>query len=334
MKSRSRRSVPFPGASRDATVAKRAALSHGQAMGNTRNHSAFARWIGGLAAGLCVATASACGRGGGDEDPSPIISPTPSPQPSASPSPTGSASSWWRPARATSWQWQLSGTLNTRYDVAVYDIDLFTTDAATIAALHGQGRRVICYFSAGSSEKGRPDDALIPSSDRGKVLSGWPDERWLKTDSAAVRKVMTARLDLARTKGCDAVEPDNVDGYANDNGLGLTAAMQLDYNRFLASEAHAQGLGVGLKNDTDQLALLQPAFDFAINEQCHEYDECGGYSVFLDAGKPVFVAEYADRYRTNSNGARDAMCAASRQQGLRTLVLPLALDDSYRFACD
>ncbi len=332
MKSRSRRTVSFPGAGSDVAVVKRAALSHGRTMGNPRNHRVFTRWIGCLAAGLCITAASACG--GDGEDPAPIVSTSPSPQPSASSSPTVSTNSWWRPARATSWQWQLTGALNTRYDVAAYDIDLFTTDAATIAALHGQGRRVICYFSAGSSEKGRPDDALIPSSDRGKVLSGWPDERWLKTDSTAVRKAMTARLDLARTKGCDAVEPDNVDGYANDNGLGLTAAMQLDYNRFLASEAHARGLGVGLKNDTDQLALLQPAFDFAINEQCHEYDECGGYAVFLDAGKPVFVAEYADRYRTNSNGARDAMCAASRQQGVRTLVLPLALDDSYRFACD
>lgn len=306
-------------------------------MDHMRHRHLIARFAGIIVAGLAVASASACG-GNGEDEPAPIVAPSPSPSsspsPSPSPSPTGTAASWWRPSRTTSWQWQLTGALNTRYDVAVYDIDLFNTDAATIADLHRQGRRVICYFSAGSSEKGRPDDALLVASDRGKVLNGWPDERWLRTDSATVRKVMTARLDLAKAKGCDAVEPDNVDGYANDNGLGLTAAMQLDYNRFLASEAHGRGLAVGLKNDLDQLALLQPAFDFAINEQCHEYTECGGYSVFLDAGKPVFVAEYADRYRTNANGARDTMCAASRNQGLRTLVLPLSLDDSYRFSCD
>ena len=67
-----------------------------------------------------------------------------------------------------------------------------------------------------------------------------------------------------------------MDGYANANGLGLTAADQLNYNRFLASAAHARGLSVGLKNDIDQIdALVDPTtvggtdfFDWALNEQC------------------------------------------------------------------
>ena len=31
---------------------------------------------------------------------------------------------------------------------------------------------------------------------------------------------------------------------------------------------------------------------------------------------------------------RDALCAASRAAGLHTLILPLALDASFRFSCD
>jgi hypothetical protein len=46
--------------------------------------------------------------------------------------------------------------------------------------------------------------------------------------------VIAGRLDKARTRGCDAVEPDNVDGYANSNGMGLTKANQLNVNRWLA----------------------------------------------------------------------------------------------------
>lgn len=285
---------------------------------------------------IAMTMATACGGGGTGEEsePSPIVSASPTPQPTPSATATAPATGWWRPDRTTSWQWQLNGTLNTRYDVAAYDIDLFDTSANAIADLHRQGRRVICYFSAGSSENWRPDDGQFAATDRGKPLDGWAGERWLRIDSASVRAVMTGRLDLARSKGCDAVEPDNVDGYTNDNGLGLTAAMQRDYNRFLAAEAHVRGLAVGLKNDLDQLAELQPAFDFAVNEQCHEFDECAGYATFLGAGKPVFVAEYADRYRTNSGGARDAMCAASRDQGVRTLILSIKLDDSFRDSCD
>lgn len=285
--------------------------------------------------GVATALTGACGGGSGQDEPStPIVTPTASPTAAPSPSPTGTPAGWWRPDRALSWQWQLSGAVNTSYAVQAYDIDLFDTPVATITALHGAGRRVICYFSAGSSENWRSDDSQFAASDRGKALEGWAGERWLRTDSPTVRAVMAARLDLARTKGCDAVEPDNVDGYANANGLALTAAMQLDYNRYLAMEAHRRGLAIALKNDLDQVPVLQPAFDFAVNEQCHEYNECGTYSAFLDAGKPVLVAEYADRYRTNANGARDAMCAASRAQGVRTLVLAVKLDDSYRFTCD
>jgi Glycoside-hydrolase family GH114 len=71
--------------------------------------------------------------------------------------------------------------------------------------------------------------------------------------------------------------------YTNNPGVPLTATTQLDHNRFLAAEAQARGMAVGLKNDTDQIAALQPYFDFAVNEQCHEFDnghECDGYSAF------------------------------------------------------
>lgn len=50
------------------------------------------------------------------------------------------------------------------------------------------------------------------------------------------------RLDVAVYKGCDGVEPDNVDGYTNNTGFILTAEDQLMYNRFLADEAHERGL--------------------------------------------------------------------------------------------
>jgi hypothetical protein len=109
-----------------------------------------------------------------------------------------------------------------------------------------------------------------------------------------VRELMAERLDLAVERGCDGVEPDNVDGYANDNGLGLNATEQLSYNRFLADEAHAHGLSVGLKNDLDQLDDLHPWFDWGLNEECLAYDECERLRVFTDQGKAVFHVEYID----------------------------------------
>lgn len=294
----------------------------------------------------------ACGGGGSDATgtpsasvPAPEATPTPVPvattpipvtetTPTTTPTtPTPAPVTAWRPAVTDTWQWQLTGTLNTAYDVKVYDVDLYDTPAATILALQNSGKKVLCYFSAGSSENWRADFGSFAAADMGNGLDGWAGERWLDTRSSNVRAIMKNRLDLAKSKGCDGVEPDNVDGYTNTSGFPLTAATQLDYNRFLASEAHARGLAIALKNNVDQLPDLVADFDLAVNEQCHEYKECAGYAAFVSAGKPVFNAEYAKAYQS-AGTARDNLCADAKKLGLRTLVLPLALDGSARFSCD
>ena len=227
----------------------------------------------------------------------------------------------------------MKGTIDISYDAKVYDVDLFDVPQATIAALKAAGRHVVCYFSAGSSEDWRSDYSRFLPADQGNVLSGWPGERWLDTRSTNVRNIMAARLDLAVSKQCDGVEPDNVDGYANAPGLPLDASTQLDYDRFIAAQAHARGLAVALKNDVDQVPDLAGDFDFAVNEQCHEFGECAAYAAFTTAGKAVFNAEYLDAYVTDAT-ARARMCTEARAANLRTLVLPLGLDDSFRYACD
>ncbi len=244
---------------------------------------------------------------------------------------TEAPNSWLK--SSSTWQWQLQGDLNTSYDVTLYDVDLFDTSTETIRHFHATGRKVVCYFSAGSFEDWRSDADDFPSSALGKTLDGWEHERWLDIRSDALRSVMLARLDRAVSQGCDGVEPDNVDGYTNDTGFSLTATDQRRYNTFIAHAAHKRGLVIGLKNDLEQIPELVTSYDFALNEQCHEYHECDKLQPFVTAGKPVFVAEYAARYRDDSS-ARDALCRQSRQAHLHTLVLPLDLDDSFRYSCE
>jgi hypothetical protein len=273
---------------------------------------------------MVAAALAACGGGGSDADTTAA--------PATPTAPSGSTSRW-TPVLADTWQWQLKGTIDTGIAATVYDIDLFDAPQATIDALKAQGRRVVCYFSAGSSENWRADFARFEATDVGNPLDNWPGERWLDTRSANVRAIMQSRLDLAASKGCDGVEPDNMDAYQNSPGFALDGPTQLDYNRFLSREAHSRGLAVGLKNDVDQLAALEPDFDFAVNEQCHEFTECDGYSVFTRKGKPVFNAEYRADWVSDA-AARSALCAGSRSAALRTLVLPLELDGSFRYSCD
>lgn len=202
-------------------------------------------------------------------------------------------SSVWMPTPGTSFQIQYSGTLNTNLNVKMYDIDAYDTSASTIASLHAKGIKVICYFSAGSYENWRADKASFPASVLGNVMDGWPDERWLDIRQLTVlRSIMGKRMDMAASKGCDGVDPDNMDGYTNSTGFPLTAQDQLNYNKMIAQEAHNRNLSVGLKNDIDQVKALAPYFDFAVNEQCHQYKECGVYTAFTGLNKAVFGMEY------------------------------------------
>jgi hypothetical protein len=231
----------------------------------------------------------------------------------------------WKPAPGTTWQWQLSGKLDLSVAASVYDVDLFETPAATVQKLHNKGRRVICYLSAGSFEEWRPDAARFPAAVVGKPLDGWPGESWLDIRRIDVLgPIMEARLDLCRAKGFNAVEPDNIDGYSNRSGFPLTAAHQLAYNRWLAKEAHERGLSIGLKNDPEQVGQLVASFDFAIVEQCFQYDECDAYRPFIAAGKAVFETEY-------SLGV-NRFCPEARALGFSAMKKRLALD-AWRKAC-
>jgi len=243
---------------------------------------------------------------------------------SSSPEVTGNGE--WPPTPGTSWQIQLRGTVDTSFAVDVYDIDLFDTPQATIDALHADGRKVVCYFSAGSFENWRTDAAQFPQAAIGAPLDDWPGEFWIDTRNAALRSVLVARMDLAKQRGCDGVDPDNVDGFANATGFPLTSETQLDFNRFLAREAHARGLYVGLKNDLGQIDALVGEFDWQINEQCFQYNECDTLSPFVAANKPVWNIEYG------TQSLADRVCPDANARNFDTLVMRLELDGSH-LAC-
>jgi len=201
----------------------------------------------------------------------------------------------WRPSPGTSWQIQFAGDLDASLDVQVYDLDLFEVLDSQVSQLHALGRKVICYFSAGSWEEWRPDAARFPEAVKGNDLEGWPGEKWLdirRIDLLA--PILRARLDQCKAKGFDGVDPDNINGYLNPTGFPLSAQDQLNFNIWLANEAHARGLSIGLKNDSEQLSNLLAYFDWGLTEDCFDQGWCADLSPFITAGKPVFAVEYTD----------------------------------------
>ncbi len=224
-----------------------------------------------------------------------------------------------------SWQIQYTGAIDVDLNVEMFNLDLFDTPPDIIETLHQRGIFVMCYFSAGSYENWRPDSSRFPSEILGKEMVGWSGEQWLDIRRLDVlAPVMEARLELAVQKGCDGVDPDNVNGYVNDSGFPLTYEDQLAYNIFLAQAAHARGLAIGLKNDLAQIPDLLPYFDWMLNEECFTFQECDQLLPFVQSGKPVFVIEY--------QLPPQAFCSQANQMSLNALHKNLELD-AYRTDC-
>jgi hypothetical protein len=224
----------------------------------------------------------------------------------------------WVPPAAPTFYWQLQGKLNVSVPAAVYDIDGFESSAAQVAALHEADKHVVCYIDVGTAENFRPDYKRFPKSVLGRS-NGWPGEHWLDIRRLSVLEpIMTARFQMCRKKGFDAIEPDNIEAFSNASGFPITAADQLVFNEWVAGAAHALGMAVLQKNDGEQAAQLEPYFDGVLTEQCNQYSECGDFAPYLSVGKPVINAEY--RLRDSS------FCAADQRQGIVGARFNLALD--------
>jgi Glycoside-hydrolase family GH114 len=250
-------------------------------------------------------------------------------------------------------------------NVAMYDIDLQDAvpartvvhvpgfrpvtwprglNAGVIGRLHAVGKKVICYLDTGAWESYRPDAHLFPGwrhagkprSDADVVLNPtsrtggqhWPGEFWLDIRAKQRHRfasIIWARLGLAKQIGCDGVEPDQNNPVGNNPGRNITYSDEKSWYLEVASQAHAHGLSVGMKNGVEVIdAQMVRQFDWSLNEECFYFTECNTEQPFIRAGKAVFQAEYTDDWKTAglNTPAKVArkVCPKSRRLSFSTLI--------------
>ncbi|MCF2527964.1 endo alpha-1,4 polygalactosaminidase [Yinghuangia soli] len=141
-------------------------------------------------------------------------------------------------------------------------------------------------------EKNHPDLLL---RDGGAVVM---DEDWgealLDVSTEAKRYaligVVGPWIDECARRGFQAVEPDNLDSFGRSHGK-LTLAHNAAFATLLAARAHAAGLAIAQKNTVEMLDRRGAVgFDFAVSEECGQYDECGAFAGAY--ANRVFVVEY------------------------------------------
>lgn len=228
------------------------------------------------------------------------------------------------PPVTSTFYWQLQGTVPTNRSEQVYDIDGFDNNQAKFTTLRNAGKYVIAYFSAGTYENWRPDQASFPSGVKGNNVDGWAGEKWLDVRAVStLQPIMEARADLAKTKGAHAIEWDNLDGYDNSPGFSINATQQRTYLQMLADITHARGMAAIFKNVPQFSTWASSRFDGCICEEAYEWDEISDYMPFRNAGKPVWAVEY--------NGTLN--CSDANSRGIYLAKFPLDLDGAPVSVC-
>lgn len=204
------------------------------------------------------------------------------------------APSWWQPGSTHSLQFwnQQSGVVGLHSGINVYETDWTTTTPVQVAAFHVSDAKAICQVNAGAFDPGRPDASQFPAAALGNpAFPAPPGFQWLDVRNTTIRGIIAARIQTCKQKGFDAADFTYVNGYANPSGFPLTAADQLNYNRWLATTAHSLGLAAGLNEDRAQIAALEPAFDFGAAIDAQFLGQAGDFATFVNANKAVFDTE-------------------------------------------
>ncbi|KAF9878980.1 hypothetical protein CkaCkLH20_03213 [Colletotrichum karsti] len=193
----------------------------------------------------------------------------------------------------------------------VWDIDLqhASKHPNMIPTLKAAGKIVICYFNGGAVQDWDDDKEEFPADAIQKPLEGYADERYLDIRNGDVVTTMKARISKAANIGCDGVDPDNIDAWAQDDedptGFNLKPSDYASYIKNLASHAHSlttkegRSLMIGQKNAPEIAPDLASTVDFAVLETClgtRTSDEvepfCSDFQPLVASGHPVFQIEY------------------------------------------
>ncbi|MCH5676783.1 endo alpha-1,4 polygalactosaminidase [Streptomyces gilvus] len=209
---------------------------------------------------------------------------------SSSASAPASAAKVTLPPKHVRWDYQIGGAYTPAAGVRVVGRDHDSEPAPGVYNICN-----INAFQAQQDEEHDWDPDLLLHDARGNVVY---DKDWgeavLDIRTAAKRQRIAAKLnawiDECAAAGYQAVEPDNYDVFTRFPTY-LKAGQAEALMRLLSAHAHDKGLAVAQKNTVELVSDRRSVgLDFAVAEECAEWDECGQYAAAF--GDNVLVIEY------------------------------------------
>jgi hypothetical protein len=191
------------------------------------------------------------------------------------------------------WDYQIGGVRSVPDDVHVVVRD------REAPAVGREDVYNVCYVNAFQTQPNEKRfwkkhwGLVLKKDGRAVVDSGWGE--WLLDIRTNAKRQRLARIVGRWIRGCgqagyDAVEPDNLDSFLRSKGL-ITPADTNAFVRLLVRETRGNELAIAQKNRAGWDGS-EHGMDFAIAEECAQFDECGSYRRHY--GPRVLAVEYRD----------------------------------------
>jgi hypothetical protein len=215
----------------------------------------------------------------------------------------------WAPKPFDSWDWTITGTIDTSLDVVMYDIDWEDAPQSVVSQLKSKGKKLACYIDVGTAENWRSDFKKFPKEVQGKLINPpWTDQYWLDARRLDIlMPIMIERFKVCKAKGFDTTQYDDLQGWDPESepdgtGFPLTEQDIIDYTVLLADESKSMGMGAAFENNYNSTKELEPYTDWYIMEEGERWGETSYTAPYRNAGKAVFAAEYTDNSFGNDTG--------------------------------
>jgi hypothetical protein len=190
-----------------------------------------------------------------------------------------------------SWDWQIGRVTPLQRTgaaaVDMYDLDGFLTTKAEVTAIKTTWRaatlahpKTICYLDL-AWEDYRPDatpgGGSFPASTLGQVYNGFPEERWVDFRQLdELKPMLDARISMCASKGFDAVELDDIDGFdpPSTTGFQVTPGDMQNYLAYAFNQVHKDGMTALWKNSPYLSSWGRQYTDGAVVEECYVSQDC------------------------------------------------------------
>ena len=195
----------------------------------------------------------------------------------------------------------------------------------------------VCYVNGFQTQPGErawwltnhPTLILRNASGNPVIDPSWPDEYIFDVSTAAKRNAIATIIGPwiigCRVSGFQSVEIDNLDTYTRFSSLSEADAIAMI--ELFVSIAHGNGLAIAQKNSPDLVGKRTSiGLDFAVAEQCGEFNECDRYtSGYSDL---VYVIEYNRAAFTRSCRDFPSLSVVLRDVQLSTPTNPAYVRDT------